>query len=228
MVRWLHLIVLLAVVALVAQACALAATPTLQWTDSSGSHQINLVLIVNPDYDCTDPYTTSPQMVWAPSGSWCHGFEDGYITPLSISATTVSPMTLAFSGSLIGTDLQGGYQVWNELKVFESITDGTNVQWTDYHYTSAGSQFLDVWQSFGEWDTFQGMKTCDFYADGTAPVHVGEAFVAGIDLSADTDTNGNASGTMEGHPSFVPEPGVITALLSGIVGLTAFSRRRKA
>lgn len=197
--------VLLAAVALLAQACAWGAV-TVSWGNNT---PVVLQPRVNPDY------TGFPGL--EPNETEWYGV-------LQMAFDTLDPVTLNISGNF--KDDSGTLVEYIRLE--QIVTNNTNYSWTDFHVVANdGSEFVKVSKAELGWNSYLrfDQKHIDFY--GGPAVVSGDTFEDGFVVWAPVDANGDASFTLTKFPS-VPEPASVTALFAGLAGTLGFIKKRKA
>lgn len=187
--------------ALVLQACALGAV-TVTW---AGGGPVNLTLITNPD---------------AARESW---WPQVWYGELPIDMPTLGPIVFTGTGNFNNTN---GTAV-NVIRIKQVVTNQTDEKWTDFHVGITGGSFYKKWLIQSGWSMKLTNPQVDFYANGGPLVAPGQLFSDGLVFTVVPDSNGNASFTLTKWAT-VPEAGSATALMTGLVGLLAFFKRRKA
>ena len=184
---------------------------TVTWTDASGPRSQDLMWVnILP----SDPLYAGEPYAW-------FGLLDIYMDHWSM-------MDFTFTGDYTGDD-QTSYPL---VLLQQRVHNQTQNNWTDFHirvYQSDGAEFGYVQGRVNAWDVLMlSMQEYKFQmSDGGGPVYPGQIFEDGIYIYDDFEDS-TADFTLTKWYTPIPEAGSAAVLLSGLVGMAAYLKRRKA
>lgn len=199
---------------MLAATCAWSAA-SISWTDALGSHTVPLNCIDNPDYSSSEPFNIELPFIWSAS--------------INVTMDTLSPMQFSITGNF--ADNNG--EIWDQVRLAELVVNKTTCNWSDFHMAAqnGNGEFYNVFLIEPGWNWNSTGGNCDMAAADLqyykAPT---DTFNYGVNIWADCDYNtGNGSITFLQYPTYpVPEPASSAVLLSGMMGLLGFIKKRKA
>lgn len=224
--------------------------PVLTWIDARGFHSLPLELWYNPDYT-GDPLSVEKQFMWR--GILNDDADPAYnpSTDFMVVINDFSQIVFTCSGNFIGTSPTSETAVWQEVYLYQHVDNETSSAWTGFNlalsdltpdpnpnkhatfynvreYTINGAT-PDSW-SFDQGPYYQNYYYDEYLGYPLETVPVGGIFYDLAKVASDVDWTTGDGGfilTKQAIPE-IPEPGMLTVLLTGVAGLGLYIKRRKA